>query len=343
MSSTAAASTTSSTSSPSSSVAVVTGATGYIAGHVIEQLLRKGYHVRGTVRSTKDSKAAQLLKDFPALRLYEADLGKPGSFDEAIAGSRFVFHVASPATLSAEDGQRDIVDPAVKGTTTVIEAALATSSVEIIVLTSSSATQIDPAAPAGKVYTEADWNNHWPVTEAPYLLSKVLAERKAWELVDAHNAQPGQRHPVRLVTILPTTVVGPPTGSRVDGYSVNVVVDLLNGNQLEKGVDVFNLPDVDVRDVAAAHIAAAERPAASGRYVLSNPQPVTRLDYIDLLRPIFPTREMPSKAMGPWFLQPHTFDNGRSIRELGIQYRPLSESLHDMVAKLVDLGLVKKE
>ena len=340
MPSTAAATTT---SAPSSSVAVVTGATGYIAGHVIEQLLRKGYHVRGTVRSTKDSKAAQLLKDFPALQLYEADLGKPGSFDEAIAGSRFVFHVASPATLSAEDGQRLLVDPAVKGTTTVVESALASPSVESIILTSSIATMFNPSTPAGKVYTEADWNNDWTVEQAPYQLSKVLAERKAWELVDAHNAQPGRSHPVRLVTILPGVVLGPPIGSRVDGYSVNILTDLLNGSQVESGVTPLNLPDVDVRDVAAAHIAAAERPAANGRYILSGRHPATLLDYVALLKPAFPTREMPSKAQGPWVLQPHTFDNSRSIRELGVSYIPQKQTVHDMLAKLVDIGLVNKD
>jgi uncharacterized protein YbjT (DUF2867 family) len=88
-------------SSSTGPLAVVTGATGYIAGHIIDQLIRKGYTVRGTVRSMTDSKSVQLAKDFPSLQLFEADLLKHGSFDAAIAAAAFVFHTASPATLKA--------------------------------------------------------------------------------------------------------------------------------------------------------------------------------------------------------------------------------------------------
>ena len=126
-------------SSPSS-IAVVTGATGYIGGHVIDQLLRKGYQVRGTVRSLADTKSVELQRDFPALRLYEADLTRPGSFDKAIDGARVVFHVASVAKLTAEDGQKEIIDPAVNGTADVVAASLRTPSVERIIVTSSIAT-----------------------------------------------------------------------------------------------------------------------------------------------------------------------------------------------------------
>ena len=145
-----------------------------------------------------------------------------------------------------------------------------------------------------------------------------MAERKAWQLVEAHNSAPNQTHPVRLVTILPGAVLGPPKGSRVDGYSVSILSDLLNGSQVASGVAPTNFCDVDVRDVAIAHIRAAEQPSASGRYILCSTKPATHLDYVELLKPAFPNRAMPTKAMAPWLMQPHTFDNSRSIRELGI-------------------------
>ena len=341
----ASASTTSpSTSTSPASIAVVTGATGYVAGHVIDQLIRSGYSVRGTVRSTSDPKSTQLLKDFPGLQLFQADLLQEGSFEKAIAGARYVFHVASPVPQgTVEDGMRELVEPALKGTTTVVRSALASPSVEAIILTSSIATVFDFTRPAGYTYTEADWNDGWTVEQAPYQLSKVRAERRAWELVNAHNDQPNQSHPVRLVAILPSVILGPPKGSRVDGYSVSILTDLLNGSQVESGVAPTNWTDVDVRDVAAAHLAAAERTAATGRYIVSGRKPATHLDYVELLRPSFPQRAMPSKAQGPWLMQDHTFDNSRSIRELGLHYTPQEQSVNDMLAKLIDIGLVKKD
>ena len=149
-------------SSSSPSTAVVTGATGFIAGHVIDQLISHGYTVRGTVRSTTDDKAVQLLKDFPGVQLYQADLLVPGSFDKAIAGARFVFHVASPAVLAVADGFRDLINPALTGTTTVVQAALTTQSVEAIIVTSSIATMFDPAKAAGYTYTESDGTTTGP-------------------------------------------------------------------------------------------------------------------------------------------------------------------------------------
>ena len=333
----------SSTAAATSSIAVVTGAAGYVGGQVMAALLRKGYTVRGTVRSKSDEKARALLKDFPAVQLYEADLLQEGSFDRAIDGARFVFHVASPAKLSVEDGQRDLIDPAVKGTTTVVTSALRAASVERIILTSSVITLLDPSQPAGRTYDESDWNLSWPLAHAPYQLSKVLAEQKAWDLVNAHNAQPNQAHPVTLVTILPSAVLGPPIGSRVDGYSVNTLTDLLNGSLLDSGVYPSNFTDVDVRDVAAAHVAAAERKEASGRYILSSRDASTHLDYVELLRPSFPKRALPSKLSGPLFFQDYTVDNSRSIKELGIQYIPREKSVQDMLAKLIEIGLVTED
>jgi nucleoside-diphosphate-sugar epimerase len=338
-SSTTATATTSAATGP---LAVVTGATGYIAGHVIDQLIRKGYRVRGTVRSINDPKSVQLRKDFPSLELLEADLMKDNSFDAAIAGVRFVFHVASPAKLDAEDGQRDLVDPAVKGTANVVSTALRTPTVQRIVLTSSIITALSPAAPAGKVYSDEDWNNDWQVQQAPYQVSKVQAERKAWELVNAHNAA-NASHPVRLITILPSSVLGPPIGSRVDGYSVNILTDLLNGSLVSSGVKPLNFTDVDVRDVAAAHVAAAEVESASGRYIVSNRTPATPLDYVKILRPLFPNRQLPSTQAAPWIFKPYTADNSKSVKQLGIRYRDQEQSVKDMVDKLIEIGLVTRD
>jgi nucleoside-diphosphate-sugar epimerase len=122
--------------------AVVTGASGFVASHIVKQLLEKGYDVRGTVRSLANGAPLLRLADaLPGtLQLFEADLLKEGSFDAAIEGARFVFHTASPFFIDSQDKQADLVDPAVGGTENVLGSVLRhKNTVQRIVVTSSCA------------------------------------------------------------------------------------------------------------------------------------------------------------------------------------------------------------
>ena len=105
----------------------VTGASGYIGSMLTQMLCEAGYEVRGTVRSTANAeKVAHLEGLCPSnpVKLYESDLLSEGSFNEAVAGCGVVFHTASPFQTQVEDGQRDLVDPAVKGTKNVLGACI---------------------------------------------------------------------------------------------------------------------------------------------------------------------------------------------------------------------------
>jgi len=81
----------------------VTGATGYLAGHVVQQLLEKGYTVHATCRNPHYEKSVAHLKALPQagklLRIFKADLCVPGSFDDAVAGCTYVLHTASPYAI----------------------------------------------------------------------------------------------------------------------------------------------------------------------------------------------------------------------------------------------------
>lgn len=139
---------------------LVTGAAGFIASNVVRDLLARGYRVRGTVRDASKEKAPAHLHALPGaaerLELVTADLLQDGAFDRAAEGCEYVVHMASPYVLDAKDPQKDLVDPAVKGTRNVLESC-AKARVKRVVLTSSMAAITDEPE-SERVLTEADWN-----------------------------------------------------------------------------------------------------------------------------------------------------------------------------------------
>ena len=120
----------------------VTGAAGFIAGHVIVDLLDDGHAVNATVRDlSNDAKRTHLdaLKEqYPGkLELFEADLLEPGSLDAALEGCDALIHTAAAVVLAAPDPQKQIIDVAVKGTQNVLDSVARTPSIKRIVMTSS--------------------------------------------------------------------------------------------------------------------------------------------------------------------------------------------------------------
>ena len=185
---------------------LVTGATGFIASRIVEQLLAAGYLVRGTVRSLKKPRDVDRLRTLPfaaeRLELVEADLTHLGSFDTPAAGCGAVIHTASPYALTVNDPLTDLIGPALNGTRNVLAACAKTSTVKRVVLTSSMAAVTDEPDSA-RTLTEADWNAKSSLSRNPYYYSKTLAERAAWEFVA--QEKPG----FDLVAINPFMVIGP--------------------------------------------------------------------------------------------------------------------------------------
>src|SRR3954447_956907 len=120
---------------------LVTGATGYVAGWIVKGLLDAGVTVHAAVRDPQNTGKVQHLLDLAdrspgALRLFAADLLRDGSYTEAMQGCGIVLHTASPFTTRVKDPLRELIDPAVQGTRTVLESADAVPSVTRVVLTS---------------------------------------------------------------------------------------------------------------------------------------------------------------------------------------------------------------
>lgn len=340
---------------------VVTGASGFVAAEIVRDLLERGYRVRGTVRDPKNAKKTEPLVSLPGasdrLELVGADLTRSGSFDEAVKGADIVMHTASPYVIDVEDPKRDLVDPAVMGTRTVLESVKKAGDARRVVLTSSFAAVTDEPID-GHVYTESDWNDRSSLERNPYYYSKVLAERAAWDFVESDS--PG----FDLVTVNPMLVIGP---SLIPGLnqSNRVITDLLTGKvpaivRLTWGI-------VDVRDVARAYVFAMEKPNAKGRYVCAEHAASMR-DVVDLLRELgFASYKLPKMGLDSPFgdhvaklgaiFQPKgtrsylrsnigrraEFDCSKIKRELGLEFRPLAETLKDTVGDLVRWGHVPEK
>ena len=335
---------------------LVTGATGFIASRIVEQLLAAGRAVRGTVRSLKKERDIAPLRALPGagerLELVEADLLAEGSFDRAAAGCEGVMHAASPYALTVSDPQRELVDPAVNGTRNVL-ASCERARVARVVLTSSMAAVTDEPD-STRVLTEGDWNTRSSLERNPYYYSKTLAERAAWDFMR-------QRQPLfDLIAINPFLVIGP---SLVPGLNTSnqVLVDLLKGTY--PGIVGLTWGFVDVRDVAAAHVRAMDTPSASGRYICAG-ETASMRTVVGVLRKHgwadgykLPAMGLDNPAgdvvvkLGSYlqpkgvgsYLRTHVgrvprYDTSKIRRELGMHFRPLEETIADTMTDLERWG-----
>jgi dihydroflavonol-4-reductase len=250
-----------------------------------------------------------------------------------------------------------LVDPALLGTRNVLEDANRTESVRRVVLTSSCAAIYTDAAdcadaPNG-VLTEDVWNTTASIDYQPYSYSKTVAEREAWTIADAQSRW-------KLVAINPGLVIGPAIGGKPTSESFSIMRQIGDGS-FKTGVPRLSLGIVDVREVADAHIAAAYKSDAEGRHIVCAGG-TNLFQMAQALRDRFgadyplPTRALPKWlvwAVAPMVGLERRFvagnvgiewraDNSKSVRELGVSYRPQAESIRDMFQYMVDAGYFAK-
>ncbi|WP_067703768.1 SDR family oxidoreductase [Nocardia jejuensis] len=318
---------------------LVTGASGYLAGHVISELADQGYRLRGTVRSLARKSA---LDHLPAgIELVEAELGADAGWAEAVAGCRYVVHTASPFPAADPKDENEIIRPAVDGTLRVLRAAEA-AGVERVVLTSSVAAIM--AGNTGHTLTEDDWSALAACD--PYPKSKTLAERAAWDFVAEHPE-------LELAVINPGMITGPVQHAGLS-TSVGAIRTLLAGEM--PGVPRLNFATVDVRDVATAHRLAMELPQAAGnRYIAAGEQ----ISFPDMARILAGRYRVATRTLPDWLVRlAGRFDaNARNAsrflgreekvsaakaqHDLGWTMRPVDQSLFETAESLISLGAVK--
>lgn len=342
---------------------MVTGATGYVAGHLVKKLLVEGHTVHAAVRDPSNTEKLKYLNELAAksngeIKYFKSDLLEVGSYAQAMEDCEIVFHTASPFTLDIKDPQKDLVDPALKGTQNVLETVNKTKSVKRVVLTSSCAAiygdNKDLQAIPNKTLTEENWNETSSLQHQPYSYSKTVAEKKAWEMVKLQDRW-------KLVVINPSLVLGPAINPNGTSESFKLLKQFGDGTMKMGTVD-YSIGAVDVRDVALAHYQAGFKEDANGRYITSA-HDTSLIEMAELLREKFARYPLPKKTLPFWMAWlfgpisnkamtrkiisnnlgfPFKADHSKIQKELNVEFRPLSQSLEEFFEQLIESGSLKR-
>lgn len=334
---------------------LVTGVSGFIGGHIAAELLRRGYAVRGSVRSP--ARAAEVRAamaeagaDDTLLEIRQLDLLSDEGWAAAAADCRFVLHVASPFVTTKPKDPDDLIRPAVQGTTRVINAAL-DADVERVVVTSALATVQYAPARKDHVFTASDWTPLDRRGLGAYIVSKVRAERAAWDIADRRGARD------RLAVINPGAVIGPLL-SDDPGTSVTAIQQIMAGAL--PMVPDLRLPWVHVQDIADAHIEAMTSETAGANRTVVATDPSSLIDVAAVLRERLPesSAKIPKRAMTTWLtwvasvFEPQLrdirwligsaqrFERGPAEALLGRPLRSIPDTIEETGRSLAGRGLI---
>ncbi|HEY4225785.1 MAG TPA: NAD-dependent epimerase/dehydratase family protein [Pseudolysinimonas sp.] len=325
-----------------SDTVLVTGGSGYLGTRVIADLLQTGAQVRATVR-TLDSEPAlrEAVRrggaDDAGLELVVASLTDDAGWDAAASGVAGVYHLASPMTHATEDPEL-VVTPARDGALRVLRAAVRAGVRRVVLTSSFAAIGYSPKplnADGAREYDENDWTDPETPGLPAYPLSKAVAERAAWDVIEAEGDG------TELVVLNPTWIAGPALTSDARS-SLQAFSAMLGGQMPVAPRQRFGI--ADVRDVASAHLAAMATPDAAGkRYLLLADGPTTTwLGVASVLRARFgelaalaPTTEAPGDE-----LPPPVIHNERAKAELGFAPRAAETTIVETVEGMRDMGML---
>lgn len=232
----------------------VTGASGFIAKHIVRELLESGYDVRASVRSERRKDELQGLFPDAKLEFATLDLTKDEGWQEALQNCDVLMHTASPFPAGEPKDPQELIRPAVDGTLRAMRAAKDAGIKRVILTSSCAAIYKQSDKPKMTPSDETYWTSPDDPSVGAYEASKTLAEKAAWDFV-AENPD------IALTTINPGAVFGPPMDARF-GTSLELVEQLMTGKV--PMAPPMDMVAVDVRDVARMHVAAIELDATKG-------------------------------------------------------------------------------
>lgn len=336
---------------------LLTGGSGFIAAHILDILVKRGYQIVTTVRTAE--KEQFIREKYPGKEnqiqvFLVPDIQDENGFDETLMKNpdiTAVIHTASPFFQAKDDPEKELLLPAIKGTTNILNAIKRLGpKVQHVVITSSFAALLDPEKIRNHdaVFSEATWN---PTTyeEAvankaqAYRASKKLAEKAFWAFIEKEKLFTG-------TTINPPSVFGPLIHKVNSPNAINtsskIIYGVLHGDMDKPYPDTatYNLW-ADVRDVALAHVLAIEKEEAVGkRWFIADSfmHPQTILDSINRSFPELKGKIPVGTPYSPEKIEQdlqtyHRFDNSKTSEESGIKYIDFDTCIKDAVNSFLEL------
>ena len=272
---------------------LVTGASGFVAKHIVRELLEQGYTVRASTRSEK--RQAEIDRLFPDALIdhVRLDLTSDNGWADALVGVDVLMHTASPFPGEPPKDPEELIGPAVDGTLRALKAARS-AGVERVILTSSVAAVFkDPNAAAAPTINESNWTDAKGENVSAYEASKTLAERAAWDFVAQHPE-------MKLTVVNPGAVLGPAMDASY-GTSLEYVERFLAGT--DPMVPNVQLSIVDVRDVARIHVAAVANDQSINERYIAAAGMASMPDLAKALAQAFPDRKISTRTAPDWFIR----------------------------------------
>lgn len=271
----------------------VTGASGFIAKHILRELLERGYEVRASVRS--DARKVELEQLFPEAQMEFAflDLNKDDGWTDAMVGCDVLIHTASPFPLGEPKDPNELIRPAVDGTLRAMNAVKAAGIKRVILTSSCAAIYKDASKPKKAPSNEENWTSIDDPSVGAYEASKTLAEKAAWDFA-SENPE------IALTTINPGGVFGPSMDARY-GSSLEIVEQLMTGKiPMAPPMDLML---VDVRDVAMMHVAAIDMEETKGERYAGSSNTLRFVDLGRILKDWDPGLKAPTREMPEWLVR----------------------------------------
>ena len=331
---------------------LVTGATGYIGLHCIQQLLDQGYAVNGSLRSLE--RKDEIIKSLEShntstehLKLFSFNLNEDEGWDDGMEGCDYLIHVASPIALEIKS-EDFFVKPAVAGVKRALKFAKK-HNIKKVILTSSVAA-IFHGIELKEYYDENDWSDPENPSIDHYSKSKTLAEKAAWDFIEAEGK------PFEFTVINPALVIGPSLSN--DLGESNKAIQMVATGKMPVAVPL-QFGYVDVRDVAAAHILAMQKQASDGERFALAEKDMWYEDVAKVLRengfdkapklsvPVWAAKILANfspelKMALPYIGRVRSVKYTSKAKDLlGWNPRPAEESILATANQIKDLGLIK--
>ena len=325
---------------------LVTGASGFIAKHIVKDLLEHGFSVRASTRSEKRRTEIDVLFPEAEIDHVSLDLTSDEGWAEALAGVDVLMHTASPFPAEQPDDPNDLIRPAVDGTLRALNAAQVAGVNRVVLTSSVAAVYKDPNATSTSNIDESNWTDPDGENVSAYEASKTLAERAAWDFVAEHPE-------MKLTVVNPGAVLGPALDMNY-GTSLEYVERFLAGT--DPMVPNIQLSVVDVRDVARIHVAAIDNEQAIGERYIAAAGMASMPDMAHLLAKEFPEHKISTRTAPDWMVRlmarfvpmlrlvaqnlgrENTVDGSKASTAFGFEYVSPPEAVLASARHLVDNG-----